>query len=146
MYLDSAILVKLVIREPDSFFYADQADGQPHVWSSQLAVTECWSALFRKQREGAIDARARRMAWQKLDRYFTDGLLGMIPVDQAILDRANRIISRCHPKVALRSLDAIHLASCEAVDAFPLLTNDRHMRTAAAHLRFPLGPLPPESC
>lgn len=141
--LDSAILVKLVVREPDSIFYAEQADGQTHIRSSQLAFTECWSGLFRKQREGAINARVRHAAWQRLERYFRDGLLGMIPIDQSILERANRIISRCHPKVALRSLDAIHLASCEAADAFPLLTNDQQMRAAAAHLRFPLGPMPP---
>jgi predicted nucleic acid-binding protein len=142
MYLDSAILVKLVIREPDSLFYADRIDGQAHVWSSQVAVTECWSALFRKLREGAIDVRVRRSAWEKLDRYFTGGSLGLIPVDRVLLERANRIIARCYPKVALRSLDAIHLASCEAAAAFPLLTNDRQMRVAAGHLKFPLGPLP----
>jgi predicted nucleic acid-binding protein len=142
MYLDSAILVKLVVRETDSFFYAEQTNGQADVWSSQLTLTESWSALVRKQREGAINVRARRVAWQKLERYFTDGMLGLVPVDESILKRANRIILRCHPRVALRSLDAIHLASCEAADAFPLLTNDRQMRTAADHLRFPLGPLP----
>ena len=142
MYLDSAILVKLVVRETDSFFYAEHTNGQADVWSSQLALTESWSALLRKQREGSISARARRVAWQKLERYFTDGMLGLVPVDESILKRANRIILRCHPRVALRSLDAIHLASCEAADAFPLLTNDRQMRAAADHLRFPLGPLP----
>ena len=142
MYLDSATLVKLVVRETDSFFYAEQTNGQADVWSSQLALTESWSALVRKLREGAINLRARRVAWQKLERYFTDGMLGLVPVDESILKRANRIILRCHPRVALRSLDAIHLASCEAADAFPLLTNDRQMRTAADHLRFPLGPLP----
>ena len=142
MYLDSAILVKLVVRETDSFFYAEQTNGQADVWSSQLALTESWSALIRKQREGAIHARVRRAAWQKLERYFIDGMLGMVPVDESILKRANRIILRCHPKVALRSMDAIHLASCEAADAYPLLTNDRQMRAAATHLRFPLGPLP----
>jgi predicted nucleic acid-binding protein len=143
MYLDSAILVKLVVREPDSFFYSEQINGQANVWTSELALTECWSALFRKQREGAIRAGARLSAWQRLERYFTDGTLGMVPVDQSLLRRANRIIASCHPKVALRSLDAIHLASCEAVDCFPLLTNDRQMRIAAEHLRLPLGPLPP---
>ncbi len=142
MYLDSAILVKLVVREPDSFFYSEQTDGQTNVWTSELALTECWSALFRIQLEKAIHARARLSAWQKLERYFTDGTLRLVPIDQSILKRANRIIYSCHPKVALRSLDAIHLASCEAADAFPLLTNDRQMRIAAEHLRFPLGPLP----
>jgi len=143
MYLDSIILVKLVVREPDSLFYSEQTDGQTNVWTSELAFTECWSALCRKQREKSIHPRVRLSAWQRLERQFTDGTLGMVAVDQSILKRANRIIFSCQSKIALRSLDAIHLASCEAADAFPLLTNDRQMRIAAIHLRFPLGPLPP---
>lgn len=71
-----------------------------------------------------------------------EGALKLVPVDESILLRANHIIERCHPEVAVRSLDAIHLASCEVVAAFPLLTNDERMRTAGLHLKFPLGPLP----
>jgi len=142
MYLDSAVLVKLVVREPDSLFYAKQIDGQTGVWSSQLALTECWSALFRKQREGAIGARSRHTAWRKLQQYVTDGALALLPIDLSVLQRANEIIELCYSEVSLRSLDAIHLASCEAAGAFPLLTNDGRMRAAGLHLRFPLGPLP----
>ena len=143
VYLDSAILVKLVVRETDSLFYAEQTIGQTNVWSSQLALTECCSALFRKQREGAISEKTRMTAWQKLEGYFIDGMLNLVPVDLSVLRQANRILSRCQPTILLRSLDAIHLASCEAADAFPLFTADRLMRNAAEHLRFPLGPLAP---
>ena len=142
MYLDSAVLVKLVVREPDSLFYAGLVDGQAGVSTSQLALTECWSALFRKQREGAIDAKGRRSAWRKLEQYVADGALDLVPVDRGVLRRANQIIERCHPQVPVRSLDAIHLASCEATNAFPLLTNDERMRAAARRLRFALGPMP----
>ena len=142
MYLDSAVFVKLVVREPDSMFYAEQVHGERGVWSSELALTECCSALFRKLREGAIDAKIRRIAWQKLQGYASSGAIELVPVDRLILQRAIKIIERCHPKVPLGSLDAIHLASCEAVAAFPLLTNDQRMRAAGLHLRFPLGPLP----
>lgn len=142
MYLDSAILVKLVVREPDSLFYVEQVHGQSGVCSSQLALTECWSALFCKQREGGLDARTRRTSWRKLERYVTEGALELLPVDRPVLRRANQIIERCYPKVTVRSLDAIHLASCEAAGAFPLMTNDGRMRVAGLHLRFPLGPVP----
>src|SRR5205809_6866162 len=111
-------------------------------WTSQLALTECWSALFRKQREGAIDTKDRRSAWRKLEQYVADGALDLVPVDRGVLRRANQIIERCHPQVPVRSLDAIHLASCEATNAFPLLTNDERMRAAARRLRFALGPMP----
>ena len=142
MYVDSAILVKLVVREADSLFYAEQIDGQTGVWSSAIALTECWSALFRKQREGAIGDATRRTAWQKLEHYVADGALELVAVDRSILARANQVIERCFPDVPLRSLDAIHLASCEAIAGFPLLTNDGRMRAAALHLKLPLGPLP----
>ncbi|MGH9390843.1 MAG: type II toxin-antitoxin system VapC family toxin [Vicinamibacteria bacterium] len=142
MYLDSAILVKLVVREPDSLFYVEQVHGQTGVWSSRLALTECWSALFRKQKEGALDARTRRTAFRKLEGFVAEGAVELVPVDEPVLRGANLIIERCYPSVPLRSLDAIHLASCEAAGAFPLLTNDQRMRAAGLHLRFPLGPVP----
>jgi hypothetical protein len=52
---DTAILVKLLVREPD--FYAALVYGQP-AWSSQLVLVECFSTLRRKEREWAIDRAA----------------------------------------------------------------------------------------
>ena len=43
MYLDTGILVKLVAPESDRPYYADLVEGQI-VWSSQLVMTECFSA------------------------------------------------------------------------------------------------------
>jgi uncharacterized protein with PIN domain len=57
MYLDSAILVKLVIQEWDSEFFADVVDGQRNACSSELAMVECRSALLRKLSVGHIDRR-----------------------------------------------------------------------------------------
>jgi len=53
VYLDTAILVKLLVREPDSRLYAELVEGEV-VWSSQIVVTECFSALLRKERERGI--------------------------------------------------------------------------------------------
>ena len=136
MYLDSAVLVKLVVREPDSLFYAGQVDGQAGVSTSQLALTECWSALFRKQREGAIDAKGRRSAWRKLEQYVADGALDLVPVDRGVLRRANQIIERCHPQVPVRSLDAIHLATAllwreQSGGNLVMATHDAALGTAA---------------
>ncbi len=142
MYLDSAVLVKLVVREPDSLFYADQVHGRSDVWVSEIALTECWSALLRKEREQAVDVPTRENAWRRLETYFSGEVPHMLSVTREILHRANRILDRCHPEVGLRSLDAIHLASCEAADAWPLLTSDLRMRQGAEILRLPLGPLP----
>lgn len=144
MYLDSAIIVKLFVREIDSFFFAEYIEGHNDAVTSELAVTECWTALFRKEREGAISVDIRKTAWQKMDRSFKQGRIDPLPISSVVLHRARLIIERTHPYVPLRSLDAIHLATCEDADAFPLLSNDKRMRDAAALLRFPLGPLPTE--
>ncbi len=141
MYLDSAILVKLVARESDSLFYADMVEGQI-AWSAELALSECFSALLRKEREGAITARHRNAAWKQLEDDVNHHRLNLVGVTRALLEQANAIMATCHPAVPLRSLDAIHLAAAAQCTSWPLCTSDARMRTAAAILGFPLSPLP----
>ena len=142
MYLDSAILVKLVVREPDSAFYARLVDRQI-VWSSQLAMTECFSALLRKEREGAITAAHRRAGWRQLESDVAAGRLSIVAVTATVLERARTMLERVHGAVALRSLDAIHLASADDCRSWPLCSNDARVRAAATVLAMPLSPVPP---
>jgi predicted nucleic acid-binding protein len=145
MYLDSAILVKLLVHEPDSLYYAGCVDGQIGLVSSQLALTEVWSALLRKERQGALDPQLRRGAWAKFRQYERSRMLELLPVSGDQIERANFILERCHPSVSLRSLDALHLAAAESVAAWPLVSNDERMRAAANLLRMPLVPLPEDT-
>jgi predicted nucleic acid-binding protein len=141
VYLDTAILLKLVVPEPDSSHYAKLVDRQP-VWSSHIAFSECFSALLRKEREGALTTAQRARAWQHVEADIAARRIGMVPVTSALLERANAILAVCHPAVALRSLDAIHLASAERAQSWPLCSNDARVRAAAARLGLPLSPLP----
>jgi predicted nucleic acid-binding protein len=52
------------------------------------------------------------------------------------------MIEQCRGQTAIRTLDAIHLASCEFCGAYPLVTADHVMRKAASVLGMPLGALP----
>jgi predicted nucleic acid-binding protein len=143
MYLDSAILVKLVVREPDSRYYADLLDGQPSVHTSELAIAECRSALLRKRGNGDISTRICDAAWGRLETMWSaDGGLRLIPVSLSTIKEAGEVMSRCADSVPLRTLDAIHLATCLLACAYPLQTNDRIMRQAAGHLGIPLAPAP----
>jgi predicted nucleic acid-binding protein len=142
VYLDSSILVKLFVTESDSLFYAERAHRQAAVWSSQIALTECWSALCRKRREGHLDDDTLRDAWERLETRIQDQTLRLQPVTEPILRLANRMIAQCRERAAIRTLDAIHLATCEFRGAFPLQTADGVMRAAARALGIPLGPLP----
>ncbi len=141
MYLDTAVLVKLLVRERDSEFYARLVEGGI-VWSSQVVLTECFSALLRKERERQIGTAHRQRAWAQVEHDVADNRLNLVTLTTEVLIRANGILAVCHPKIALRSLDAIHLASAERCQSWPICSNDRRMRLAAERLGLPLGPLP----
>lgn len=142
MYLDSCILVKLLVRETDSEFYGRLTDGQP-VASSMLAYTEVWAALLAKERNKAIPPELRRQAWRMFERYYLEDVFDLASISDAIVRRANWIIGRVHPQVPLRSLDAIHLATADQLQDWPLVTGDRRMRDAATLMGYPLSELPP---
>ena len=93
-YVDSSALVKLVIPEPESAaLRVELARWQPHVVSA-IARVEVVRACTR------VDERARPVAEDVV------GALDLIAVEGEVLDAAARV----EPS-ALRSLDAIHLAS-----------------------------------
>ena len=143
MYLDSAILVKLATAEPDSGFYVAMVDEQFDLFISALSLPECRSALARKLDSGEIDPNEYAEAWAAVEEmFFRDVGISVIGMDDKILERASDIIERCRGKVALRALDAIHIATCMCAEAYPLVTNDRIMRKAAEVLDVPLAPMP----
>lgn len=141
MYLDTAVLVKLLVKEPDSGFYAELVEGEI-VWSSQIVVTECFSALLRKERERAITLPHRRRAWRQVEADIAARRLNLVTVTAEVLTRANGILGACHPTIALRSLDALHLASAERCQSWPICSNDTRLRQAATKLGLPLTPAP----
>lgn len=139
MYLDSAILVKLLVEEQDSDFYIEAVRGHV-VASSQLAATEVWAALLRKERDGNLRADQRADAWAVFNRRVAEKQITLYPLNTAGFDRAHRVLERCHPAVALRSLDAIHCAACDLSQDFPLCSTDNRMRDAAVVLGIPVLP------
>ena len=144
MYLDTAILVKLLLPESDSLYYADLVDGQV-VYSAEIALTECYSAMLRKERERAITARERKAAWKQFEANIAGRRITLLPVTRAVLDAANHILTRCQPRIPLRSLDALHLGAAQQCASWPLCTADLRMRAAAKKMGFPVSPLPSPS-
>ncbi len=143
MYVDSAILIKLVVREPDSLFYVQLLDGVRGLRTSELAVTECRSVLERKRQQGELDAPTCDGAWQRLVSFWQrGGGLTLQPVTRLVLDEGGEMIANCIGVAPLRTLDAIHLATCRLQGALPLVTNDGVMRRAARHFGIPIADLP----
>jgi hypothetical protein len=135
VYLDSSVLVKRYVQEPDS----DQVDevvlGVSLV-SSDLAFGEMWAALLAKERGNAIPVAVREKAWKAFLDDIEDGVLRLIPLDGIVIREANELMLRVHPHVPLRTLDAIHLATFQSVVAGPIFTKDKRMLAAAKLLGF----------
>lgn len=135
MYLDTSVLVKRYIAEPDSDQVDDVVVGFTLV-SSDLAMAEMWSALLAKERSKAITPPVREAAWQAFLTDVDEGVLRLIPLDGVMIREANEMMLRVHPDVPLRTLDAIHLATYGAVITGPIFTKDKRMLAAAKLLGF----------
>ncbi|NEA31795.1 type II toxin-antitoxin system VapC family toxin [Streptomyces sp. SID13031] len=127
IYLDTAALVKLVRREVESDALVDWIAGQPDelLVSSVLAEVELPRALRRT--EPALLAAV-------------PGVLGRIAVYE--IDELVRTTAAAYDNTAVRSLDAIHLATADAVlgdDLTAFVTYDRRLRAAAEDLGMPVA-------
>jgi uncharacterized protein len=144
MYLDSCIIVKLLVVEPDSELFVRSLQGQPLV-TSELALTEVFSALLARERAGKISAGNRRLAWREFNARIEADEIRIEPLNSIVLRKATHLLERCHPRVPLRTLDAIHVATADLCQDFPIATTDGRMRDAAELLGFSLFPPPEKS-
>jgi uncharacterized protein len=115
-YLDSSALIKLVVPEPESApLRAELAAWTRHA-TSALARTEVIRAAAR------VDPAARALAGRVVQA------VSLIAVTDNILDRAAGLEPR-----ALRSLDALHLASALSLEAVlgAVVTYDTRLAEAA---------------
>lgn len=139
MYLDSCILVKLLSPEPDSVMFSQYCAGQL-LHTSELAWTEVFAALIAKERAGRIPVALRDRAAERFQSLINRGTIVTVPLNRVALNKANHVLKQCHPDVALRTLDAIHVASADLCQQFPLVTTDRRMRDAARKLGMQVFP------
>lgn len=125
IYLDTAALVKLIRREPESDALADWLNTQPDAMlvSSALAEVELPRALLRT--EPALLSQVPALLG-RIARYEIDELVRSTAASYRIQE--------------LRSLDAIHLATAQAVFGGQLtyfVTYDRRLQTCAESVGLP---------
>lgn len=133
MYLDSAIIVKLLVREEDSAWFNANIAGH-ELWTSELALAEVRSAILIKERSGLISVAERKRALARFDLMHAEKLLHMHPLNSQVVERAAGLLTSCHPEVGLRSLDALHLATALLHLRGPLCTTDNKLRAAAQRI------------
>jgi predicted nucleic acid-binding protein len=143
MYLDTAIIIKLLVRETDSAWFNRALSGQ-RFETSELALTEVRSALLAKERAGHITQVERMAAGEKFLHLIEDESIKLHPLNRSVLERAGAIQLACHPKIPLRTLDALHVATCDLHHSGTLATTDGRMRAACEQFAIALLPARPE--
>jgi uncharacterized protein with PIN domain len=93
MYLDTCILVKLLVVEPDSEFFIRSLEGQSLV-TSELARTELFSALLARERAGKISAADRRRAWHEFEERVKSNEIKIEPLNSIVLRKATHSLER----------------------------------------------------
>lgn len=138
MYVDSGVLVKLYVPEPESDAVQRTIANAVDVTCSELLLAEFQSVLSRKRREGQIDAYAAAESMAALRRNIEEGEIGIVKLDSSTIEAAVKLLAKMPDGIPLRTLDAIHLAVCLESKLFPLFTTDGVMSKAARHLKIPL--------
>lgn len=125
LYLDASAVVKLVVREPETEALVATIRADPETVSSALV----WAEVVRAARRAGVRARRAEAVLERI---------ALAPVDEGILRTAALLDPR-----ALRTLDAIHLATALSLreDLAALVTYDA--RLAEAALAAGLGVLAP---
>jgi predicted nucleic acid-binding protein len=139
MYLDSAIITKLLVREDDSEWFEKNLAGEP-LWTSELSLVEVRSAILIKERTGYISAAERKSAVARFQFMCGTEQVRLHPLNLLAVERAAGLLVSCHPDVALRSLDAIHVATALLHSRGSLCATDRKMRSAAQRVGLPCFP------
>ena len=126
VFADASALVKRYVHEPGSV----EVDAVGPVVASALSLVEVPSALWRKQREGAMEVDDAAVL---TDQFLTDvhdpaRIVGLVALHDEVLASATGLVAR-H---GLRSGDAIQLACALAGPDLPLLAYDDRLRDAAA--------------
>lgn len=130
MYLDSAIITKLLVREPDSAWFNENV-AEHELWSSELSLVEVRSALLIKERTKQISANQRKSAFVRFESMIDEKFFRLHPLNLHVVERASSLLVGCHPEVSLRSLDALHVATALMHPHGALCATDERMRAAA---------------
>jgi predicted nucleic acid-binding protein len=139
MYLDSAIITKLLIREGDSGWFEQKLAGRA-LWTSELALAEVRSAILIKERTGRVSAAERKGAFVRFQQLCETEQVRLHPLNRLVVERAAGLIVSCHPEVALHSLDALHVATALLHSREALCATDRQMRAVARRVGLPCFP------
>ena len=111
LFLDTSAFVKLYLNEENFERFREAADASDGIALSAITYVEFYSAIARREREKLLTKVESREILSQFKSEWP--YYGKVPVQHWVLDSAREIVV----KYALRSLDAIQLASALAFRA-----------------------------
>jgi predicted nucleic acid-binding protein len=138
IYLDSGILVKIFIDEPDSELWRRRLHAEPNLVSSTFAIPEMRSAIRQKVHAGTIHAKAALKIWSEFQNSLNKQAIRTFPIGPDVIDECVSVLDQLPRTMLLRTLDALHLATAKVYGPCPVATSDARMMAAATALKIPL--------
>jgi uncharacterized protein len=132
-YVDTSALAKWYLDEPGADEFAAFMQTTPQVLTSRLVLVEMRCLLARRRRAGDLSRDEELATYSLFTDQVAQGYVSVRPVPDALYASARELIDRL-AGIALRTLDALHLAAALAADARELATADRVMGDAAQAL------------
>jgi predicted nucleic acid-binding protein len=142
-YWDTSALSKLYLAEPDSVDFVQKAASDPVIVTSRLALYEMRRVAFRKESDGFIQAGTAESVLTQVSQDIAAGQIRIVEIDARVEAEFNVIMATCYrhaPPVAIRTFDALHLASSRSDGQIQLVATDKRVRDAAKLLGFSLFP------
>lgn len=127
-YFDSSALAKRYVAEAGSDHVASACRKATEILLSVIAVPEILSGLNRHLRDGRLSRRQYESL--KIDVAADVAEAAIIDLDANVI----RFTVRCLEKAAIRTLDAIHVASALSVDADLFVSADVRQCRAAKEM------------
>jgi predicted nucleic acid-binding protein len=135
MYLDTSVAAKLYFNEPESHRISGiLMENKSELCSSELLISEFHSVACRKLRERLVTQRQFRETIDKFMEHDKSGNWHLYPVTRETLSSAGKLIEKLSGSVGVKTLDAIHIATCIEYSLFPIFTSDKVMLSAAKEL------------
>ena len=131
VYLDTSVVLRRILNQPDAF--ADWATWDK-AYSSELMGLEGRRTIDRLRLAGALDDQGVAQSHQQLG--IVENAIAVLMIDRTVVARASLPMP-----TAIKSLDAIHLASAQLcrehrAESLVFVTHDVALGRAATALGF----------
>ena len=135
---------KLYLPELDALDFVQRAANQPVIVTARLSLFEMQRLAFRKEGDGLIPAGSAEMVVTQVEQDIAAHEIRVIDIDAKVEAEFGALLRLCYrrtPVLAIRTFDAVHLATARAAGETEVVTTDKKMRDAAKLVGLSLFPV-----